>query len=326
MPAQRLLVTEVRPGERLVDHRNGRGAVPVGFLEIAAGDDRNLHGFEELGADGQDAGLRTGRRVGHADRQPGPGSDERVFREGHVPHAGYRAEPSAQVAVEVDNLRVVVSGFLRIHLEQQHVVTVEAEFDRLQIRQGPHEESRGHRDDHGHGDLKCDEQVARANPVKHRQRTETIRAGPFSADIRSTRVASSAGARPKSTPVISDKRCRRRQHVPVHLRAQSEVRPAVCQQQRQEANAPECDEHPDDAAKRRKEDALCQQLADDAQAAGADAQAHRHFAPSGRRSRKQQMCDVGARQGEDESNECQQDVERLGILAAQTVEPPCALL
>ncbi len=99
-----------------------------------------MHGCKKRRSDRQDTVGRIGRRAGYADRQSSPGVDQRIVRETNAAHARDRAEPFAQIAVERGDLRVVVAGLPGIQLEQQHILAIEAEFDRLQIRKCSHEE------------------------------------------------------------------------------------------------------------------------------------------------------------------------------------------
>ena len=47
-------------------------------------------------------------------------------------HARHRAEPLQKVAVEDANLPVPITGLSGVQLEQQHVLAIEADLDRLQ--------------------------------------------------------------------------------------------------------------------------------------------------------------------------------------------------
>ena len=61
---------------------------------LAAGQDRNLHGREERRVRPSGCGCRgSGWRAGQADRQPGARRDQRGFAEARAAHAGDRAEP-----------------------------------------------------------------------------------------------------------------------------------------------------------------------------------------------------------------------------------------
>ena len=57
-----------------------------------------------------------------------------------------------------------------------------------------------------------------------------------------------------------------------------------------------------------------------------DAEPDRHFSPPRRRAREQQVRDVGARDGQNQSHHDQQDVERLGIGAPQVIQAGGAIL
>ena len=124
-----------------------------------------------------------------------------------------------------------------------------------------------------------------------------------------------------ATPVRTRQCGGRAQHVPVQVCVQSEVRAAVGQQQRKKPNPPDREQHSQSPAERRQQHALGQQLPDDAKPARAHAQPHRHFAPPRRGARQQQIGDIGARQGQDQSHQRHQHIQRLRVLPAQAIQP-----
>ena len=168
----------------------GRRAGPVAFVEVAAGQDRNLHRREERRSDHQEAVGRIGGTPGTLIGSPCPACDERVLRETRAAHARDRAEPRAEVAVEGGDLRVLVSGLPRVQLEQQQVLAIESELDGLQIRERPHEEPGRDQHQQRDRDLRHHQHVAQADPPERMSRRP---AGPalisFRAGMRSTRVA-----------------------------------------------------------------------------------------------------------------------------------------
>src|SRR6185436_2335943 len=132
-----------------------------------------------------------------------------------------------------------------------------------------------------------------------------------SAGIRSTRVDCSAGARPKSTPVIREsaaatpRTCQfssARKVKFVRPLASRSVRKRIPQLANITPKAPPSDARP----------------------AGPQAEPQRDFPPSRRGARQQQIGDVGARQSQDQSNQRHQHEKWLRILAAQAVEAPRA--
>jgi hypothetical protein len=64
------------------------------------------------------------------------------MRQRRVLHARDLVQPTPQFNMEVSDPRLWQAGPQRIQLEQQDVVTVEAERNRLEIRERPHEQTR----------------------------------------------------------------------------------------------------------------------------------------------------------------------------------------
>src|SRR5207245_10081080 len=58
----RIPIAAIRFGKHLVDHRDGGRAGAIGVLEIAAGQNGNLHGGEEGRSDAQNGVVPAGRR------------------------------------------------------------------------------------------------------------------------------------------------------------------------------------------------------------------------------------------------------------------------
>src|ERR1700719_3062705 len=94
----------------------------------------------------------------------GLSSDERTFGETRIAHAGDRTETSSQIAVEGFNLRVFVSGLPSVQLEQQHILAIAAELDRVQIRKRPYKEPGCNQHHERDGDLPNQQHLAQADP------------------------------------------------------------------------------------------------------------------------------------------------------------------
>ena len=116
------------------DYRGGRRAGPVAFLDIAAGQDRNLHRCEERQSDGQNTVGVIGWRAGHAEGQSSPGFAGRIFRETRAADARDRAEPFAQIAVKGGNLRVPMTGLPECRFESVRTKSPAATGTRRQVQ------------------------------------------------------------------------------------------------------------------------------------------------------------------------------------------------
>ena len=86
---------------------------------------------------------------------------------------------------------------------------------------------------------------------------------------------------------------------------------------REKPDTPNRRQNPRAAAQEGEHEAFCQQLPDHSPPSRPDAEPDRHFSPPRRRTREQQVRDVGARDGQNQSHHGQQDVERLGIGSAK---------
>ena len=235
-------------------------------------------------------------------------------------HAGNRAEPFLQIAVKRDNFRILVSRLPRVHLEQQQVFAVESQLDRLQIRKRTHEQPGCHQHQQGDRDLTDHEHSAQAGAPERMLRTRLTRSRCLQGrhHVHTRRLK----RRSQSEQQTRDhrQRHRRAQHVPVQIRMQSEILAPVRQQNRKESNPPHREQYAQRAADRRQQQAFGQQLADHAESSGAQTQPHRHFAPPRRRSRQQEIRDIGACNGQDQPHHDQQHVQRLRILSPQRIQ------
>ena len=242
------------------------------------------------------------------------------MRDTRAAHSGNRAEPFLQIAVERDNFRILVSRLPRVHLEQQQVFAVEAQLDRLQIRKRTHEQPGCHQHQQGDRDLTDHEHSAQAGAPERMLRTRLTRSRCLQGrhHVHTRRLK----RRSQSEQQTRDhrQRHRRAQHVPVQIRMQSEILAPVRQQNRKESNPPHREQYAQRAADRRQQQAFGQELPDQAKSSRAHAEPHRHFAPPRRRTRQQQIRDVGACNGQDQPHHGQQHVQRLRVLPPQRVQ------
>ncbi len=79
----------------------------------------------------------------------------------------------------------------------------------------------------------------------------------------------------------------------------------------------------DEAAQRREDDVLDQQLADEPPSAGAECQAHRELRQPRRRAGEHEVGDIGAGNQQDDRDDRHQDEERLRELLAQVRNAGC---
>ena len=86
------------------------------------------------------------------------------MRQRRVAHAGNLAQATPQVGIEGGDPGLRIAGLRRIQLEQQHVVAIEAERNRLEIRERPHEQAGG------------DQQQQRDRDLRHHQRLRQAQA------------------------------------------------------------------------------------------------------------------------------------------------------
>ena len=251
----------------------------------------------------------------------GARSDQRMIRQACRAHAG----DGAELRLADRRRRSTISGSLcpacrAFSWKRQHVLAVESELNRLQIRKGPQEQSGRDQNQQREGDLRNHQHAAQAQAAKPVRRAASPVRDSLSAGIKSTRVDWSAGARPNSTPVSSESAATTASTCQFNsARRVKFSRPFASSRVRkrmpQTANAT-----PSAPPSRRQQDALGEQLADDPKPSGAQAQPHRHFALPGSRARQQQVGDVRARDGQDQADQRQQDVQRLRIRPAQAVQ------
>ena len=90
------------------------------------------------------------------------GSDERGMRQRHFAHARNLAQASLQVGIEGGDPRLRIAGLRGIQLEEQHVVAIEPQGDRVEIRERPHEEARRDQQQQRDRDLRDDEDLRQA--------------------------------------------------------------------------------------------------------------------------------------------------------------------
>ena len=110
------------------------------------------------------------------------------------------------------------------------------------------------------------------------------------------------------------------QHAPVQIGVEGKGLVPVGEQQRQQAHACEGDHHAECGGNRRQHHAFRQQLADQAEPSGTDAEPHRNLPAPCRCPRQQQVRGVRARDRQDQADDGQQQVDRLRVLSPQAVE------
>ena len=116
------------------------------------------------------------------------------------------------------------------------------------------------------------------------------------------------------------------ENVPVQLGVKREALLAVGEEASQQADAGNRDQDAERAGKKGEQNALGQELADQPEPSGADAETHRHLAAAGRGTCEQEVRRVRARDRQNQPHHDEQHIERLRVLPAQRVESPCAVL
>ena len=197
--------------------------------------------------------LRAGCAVDR-DRVRAAGPDERGMRQRRVAHARNLAADDAADRRRRRRPGLRIAGLRRIQLEQQHVLAIEAERHRLEIRQRPHEQAGRHQQQQRDRDLRHHQHLRQAQardavaqtrprladrPIserRHQRRTRRLQRG---------REAEQHAAQQRQ-------RQRDAEHMPVQFGVQRESLLAVGQQQRQHADADDGDEDAERAAERRR--------------------------------------------------------------------------
>ena len=165
-------------------------------------------------------------------------------------HAGNLAQATPQLGVEGGDLGLRVSGLRGIHLEQQHVVAIEPEWDGLEIRERPHEQACGDQQQQRDGDLRHHERLRRAwtrDAVTHAraplgdgcvfQRRHQGRTGQLQ-----------RGSEAEQQAAEQRQPQRDGQHVPVQFGVERESLLSVGQQSREHTDAGDGDEDAERAA------------------------------------------------------------------------------
>src|SRR5262249_53438716 len=127
------LVPEPLLRKRLVYDRGHCRVRMVAFINLAAGQNRNLHRGEKLRADIHDeASLRLRAGTSHH-RHRSTLPQERQLRKARASNPWNRREPHPQVFVKRGDLRRAMARLARIDCKRQHVLAVESEWNGLQI-------------------------------------------------------------------------------------------------------------------------------------------------------------------------------------------------
>ena len=189
-----------------------------------------------------------------------------------------------------------MSGLPGVQLERQHVLPVESELNRRQIRKRPQKQAGRDQDQQRDGDLRNHQDAAQAEAAKP---VPARFAGPRFLERRHEVHPRRLERRSKPEQHARQKRERGHhgQHVPVQFGAQSEVLVSIRQQQSQETDSPDGERDTQRAAQQRQQDALGEELADDPKPSGAQAQPECNFALPGGRARQQEVGDIRASDG-----------------------------
>ncbi len=156
--AERTFTGEMCLRKQLTDHDNERRARLFPFIDFTAEQHRNAHRREKPWSDIEEVALHTLAVDRHA--QAIPGRKQWRVRKADVADARNRAESPVKVVVERQHFGVSVTRQARRDFEQQKVLAIESDIDRLQIGEGPPKQARSNQHEQRHGHLRHDEDIA----------------------------------------------------------------------------------------------------------------------------------------------------------------------
>ena len=283
----------------------------VGVREVPAGQERHADRLEVTGRDlvvvralprlGRlQMALDVDARAGVAVR------DQRHARRRDRRDAGDRREPREHLLEQLLRTRHGVAVALRSQAERDDVIDRDAEIDAADVEQALAEESRAGEQAHRERNLHDDE---RRPEVRRRSRARRLPGLPLERrrQIRTRRVKrredAEEHARGHRDPGGKE------QHLPGEAR-RGRIDRAERQIGRHDADRPAEHHEPRDAAQRREQTRLEQQLAYELTAARANREPHGHLRRAAGGAREQQVRDVGARDEQDDQRDDLENRER----------------
>ena len=180
------------------------------------------------------------------------------------PHTGNRREAAPQFGVERGGSRHRIPGLGRVQLEQQHVLGIEAERHRFEIRKRLTKQPGSHQQQQQERDLTNNERLLQAQTRNHVAPNTTRLTGARVLQLRHQRRTRrlNRGREAEQHPAQHRQAHRDGEHVPVQFGVKGESRITVGQQQCEQAHAGNRNKDAEHSAERREDDAFGQHLTD----------------------------------------------------------------
>ena len=162
-------VTKELVGHRFIDHRDERRLQRVVPVEIAAGDERRLHGGEESGADQIGPDDRILRDFGDIpvdvdDLVRVTSADRGDIGEARGPDAGNRGETPLQFLIQRQAAVGRNTRVARVDTDQKNLILIEACIERGELGEGLEHESGADQQDQRKRYLRRDQHLSEAEP------------------------------------------------------------------------------------------------------------------------------------------------------------------
>ncbi len=311
--SERILAREESAHHRLVDHGDGRGSVAVGFPKGSSAAHGDLGSAEEVGRHAPV--VRDRLLVGRPGRPPldpkvavhaRPAHGKAVGRPGGR-DSGQRLQAPERFPAECAlGLGGAVARRGQRDLEGRRSFQRKSGIDALEGRHGAEHQAGADEQDERERDLGDDEQIAQPSAVR-RPRAAAVhgagqrrRVGPGGGD-RGAESEEDAGRdrdgeREDQDAAVDRDRCR--------------LGEAQRKNPDEQVEAPRRERHSQQSSRAREQDALGQQLTEDASAGGAEGDAQGDLAAPRERAGEQQVGDVGAGDQENERHRSEQGQQR----------------
>ena len=302
----------------VVDVRVGRlrRRAFVARLELAANEHRNPHRPEVARADRVAVRVHLLARLGliafdgHR-AVPLVALEQTDVRERHRLDAGLRRQPLDERFVQGGNPLRRVAADRRRDVEGDQALRLDAEIDQPQILERADEEPGADEQQHRDRHLRHDERLAHADAAA-RHRADLILQRGREVRLRRTQ----RGRETEEKPGRERQREVECEHAVIDRAGDHMRRLGRWQEPEQELRRPRRDREPEPAADRGEQDALDEQLADDAAAARAEREAHGDLPLPRRRACDEQARDVRARDQQHADDDPEEQPQRLRQLLA----------
>ncbi len=292
--AERVLVAEVEPREGLVDDGHFRRRGCIGIREFASGNQRDPQSREIIAADGVAVGTSVIRRRCEAgnDNPAAPRSarDQPLPSEGGGLNSRKGPDLLDDLGIEARQAFGRVAGGIESDL--QELVGPKADIDAAKVVERADEKTRACQQDQRNCHLNAH------HDFSAREAADMFRVGTFQArrECGSRRLQS--GRKPE--PMLAARATAKLNASSIAIRSDGERRvvPVRDDQGKQDSPQSVCDQQGGSPAEDAQKQAFGQQLANEADSAGADRKPDGEFMRAGGCSREQEMSDVHARQQE----------------------------